>query len=333
MAVPTALLFFFHEVWVVGACYAFGKPCETVISAVGGETHLQQKEALPLWKRCIVRLTGLLGTFIIWTVSGWFVYSWVEGGVGNVETTFAYTFFSVCSFLLVVNLLPFYPLDMGAILIDIAGTVGGRLGERICGALLSVSSFVLALHFSLISLKALACVAFVASLRSAALLWREEKIEYVKKDKEKLQGIEETWNSGEQEEAIRQLEALLLNGNDKKTRKVACLMCGKYLIALERYRDAYRLFASSKDPLLPESLELFVLSAYQTSHFSKGLLLVKKLFLDEPSAALAIMAALLSARMQKNEEAKLWLKSAFLLGFSAIDKVYALPDFERGNGQ
>lgn len=299
------------------------------MSAVGGETHLQKKNSFPLWKRCMTRLAGFLGTLLVWGISGWFVFSWAQNGEGDVESSVSYLFFSISSFLLVVNLLPFYPLDVGAILVDISNTLFGRLGERICGIFLAVVSFVLGCHFFFISFKAIGCVALASAFRSCLLLFRQDESGASKGVKEISEEVEEQWREGNQEEVIAQLSDLSQKSYDKHIRRYACFMCGKYLIALSRYREAYHLYSSARDRLPRESLELFVISAYQTSHFSKGLSLVSDLFVGGPSAAIAVMGALLSARVHKAEEAMLWLKTAASLGFLEVDKVLWLSDFDQ----
>lgn len=321
-------VFLVHEIGSSIMARLLRRPCSLTIWATGGQTDVVGPP-LRLWQRCLVPLAGLLATYASMRAAGYYVpnFETLHPVVGE----FLFLFFVLSGNWFWLNAMPIYPFDGGRILVDLAASLFGRTGEKVAASVSIVVSLVIIL-FTLSMGTFLALFFTLYAIGQSYNLFKRPAYCQgtcgVTEDETRLHELQERWLKGEQEEVIAQLRSLAVSSKEREVRQQAAEWCGEYLLLLERPRDAYELLIEAKDPLTPLALEHLALAAYKTSHFVEGLEACRATFTARQTLSVSVLAAMLSARCDLEEETIEWLKAAHGLGLQNMVGVVSSSDFD-----
>lgn len=325
-------VFFIHELGHVIVCRLFRRPCAMTISAIGGTTEVLGPP-LRLLSRCAITFGGLVSTYISFITLN-FLMMRVQGS-NPPFGEMLYLTLMVTGAWFWINVFPFFPFDGGKLVVDCLGTWMGRFGEKLAAIL----SMILALIATLYCLKAGMFTGIIFTFYTISESWGIFRRPafcrasgQLSEDELLLHDLQERWLKGEQEPVVTSLKQLALTSREKEVRQQSLEWAGEYLLLLERPRDAYELLTTAKDPLLPPALEHLALAAYRTSHWLEGLEACRAAFTARQTRSIAMLAAMLSARLALESEAIEWINAASALGLANIPDFAAASDFDALRG-
>ncbi len=320
-------VFFFHECGHIIVALLLGRPCETVIGGAGGRTEVLGPR-LRFWQRTAVLVGGLLATYFVLVVTRLWLFD-AEALSAPVREGL-YLFFSLNAVWFWLNLLPLYPLDGGELLLDIGRSLFGRVGEWMVAIVSIMVSTLLAIY--MLACWALFGVALCAyCIMKSCMILRHPVASHpgeMSEDAFHLHDLRQRWLAGEQDEVIAQMERLARDSDEQDVRVEAVECCSGYLLATERFREAYDFLRSAKDALTPTALENAQLASYRTSHWLEGLVAGRQAFRETQSLTVATMCAMLAGRLEMADEAISWLRMARMLGLDSLAKIIASSDFD-----
>jgi hypothetical protein len=227
--------------------------------------------------------------------------------------------------------IPLYPFDGGRLVVDLAGMIFGRFGEKAAACLSIIVALLVTLYVLHIGTYLGLFFMLYAIGQSYTLFKRPAYCagtSGVTEDEMTLHDLQDRWLKGEQKEVVAQLRVLALSSKEREVRQQAIEWCAEYLLLLEQAREAYELLINAKDPLMPLALEHLSLAAYRTSHFFEGLEACRAVFTARQTLSVSVLAAMLSARCGFEEEAIEWLIAAKGLGLQNIEGVVTSADFD-----
>jgi len=325
LAALLAAVFFIHELGHLIVIRLFNRACSLELGGGGGRTEVIGPPLI-FWKRALVHSGGIIATAL---AAGCAEVYLTPESIAQVDVLFVFFLMNVVWFWL--NLLPFYPFDMGEMLVDFLYTMFGPPGRRIGAAI----SMVCSVFFAFISLKMGIFLGAYFAMYCIACSWRlwqspqpRSFSGQLSSEQKTLCELKNRWDEGEQETVLEPLFSLALQGKELRVRQKAVEMYARYALLLDLPRKAYAVLQKTKDPLLFSALEHSVLAAYKTSHWLEGLSSGRNAFQIEQSPFLAVACALLAGRLNLEEEALGWLQAAQKLGVQNISTVISAHDFD-----
>lgn len=321
------LVFFFHELGHVLVARLLGRPCDTVIGWAGGKTEVYGP-VLKFWKRIAIQVGGIVATYLMLMASGVWIFD------DEMDSTPVHKWVALFYILNVgwfwFNVLPLYPFDGGEIILDIGGSLFGRLGQKAAAVVSMAASAFFAVY--LLAEGVLIGVLFgFYCLMQSFLLFRHPALSFrgeLSEEALRVHELRQRWVAGEQEQVLEQMQKIANESTEKEVRQEAVECASSYLLASDRPRETYELLSHAKDPLIQPALEHLQLAAYKTSHWQEGLAAGREAFRETQSIPVATMCALLAARLGLAEEACGWLLAARRLGLEDLATIIAADDFD-----
>ncbi len=238
-------------------------------------------------------------------------------------TVYANVFWSI------LNLLPVHPLDGGKLMsIGVEALFGpssvrySYLASGLFALLLMVAFFSLGSFLGVILFVLFSFESFHAFFQVKPAYSSSEDQLFVKQ----LQQAQRLWEQNSGNEAIDQLEKIVMGPFTKQQRLIALELAVDYLLLLHENKKAYSLLWQHVAELSGTLINQMQIASYRLGRFDEALEYGKKAFLEEQNITSAILNGYSCIGLKDIEQAIHWLKAVRRIDIESFKKVLDGPE-------
>ncbi len=318
-----------HEFGHALTAMAFGRKAEIELVALGGVT-LMRGTKLKLWKEFLVVLNGPLAGFMIFLVAYQFEYLLHTNISEFAKFLLGLTIYANL-FWTILNLLPIHPLDGGKLLIIVLEGIFGVRGISFGLITSSVLALVVSIYFFLIQAMLGGAIFLLFAFESFRAWQSSRKV--TSKDQDEaiqlmLKQAEETWQSGDKEEAKRQLEDIRRHTQNGLIYNTSTEDLAEILNDEGKSMEAYELLAPLEKHLSPDGFKLLHQLAFHNHMLEATIALGDRAYQVYPGYETALINAQAYSLFGKEIPAVGWLQRAIGDGLPDIHGIFKRTEFD-----